>query len=142
MNETKTEWIFFPQLFSDLSLPTSGDSCELSPQNFPCRSTAVPISKVPILSCSIFSRDCWGAWRGKFVFQELSVSLLLEGGQVAAVGLCPPGAGAGSPSWQVPLPPKYPNPGHLPRAQTLLPFPTAHSMWWRQKISTLPSFLK
>lgn len=130
MNETKTELIFFPQIFSNLSLPTSGDSCEFPPHPSAVHSLDGAISTVPILSCSISFHGYWGAWIGKFVFQELPLSLQLQGGQVAAVGLCPPGAGAGPPSWLVPLPPKYPNLGCLPQTQAArhcchFPRPTA-----------------
>lgn len=58
MNETKAELVlgfFFPNIFSNLSLPTSGGSCELFPlvPCIPCRSTAEVVPTLPIPSRSI-----------------------------------------------------------------------------------------
>lgn len=115
----KLSWFFFPQIFSNLSLPTSGDSCELSPQCCPFQKhSSGNIYSLPSSPAASLPMATGGAGIGKFVFQELLLSLQLEEGQVAAVDFCPPGAGAGPPSWLVPLTPKYPDLGCFPQTQT------------------------
>lgn len=125
-NETKTELIFYPQIFSNLSLPTSGDSCELSPQccaslaeaqqwQYP-QSPSSPASSLPMTT---------GSLDREFVSQELPLFLQLEGD--CCCGFLPTRSRFSS--WLVPLPPKQPNPGCFPQTQTArhcchLPQPT------------------
>lgn len=142
MNETKTELIFYPQIFSNLSLPTSGDSCELSPQccaslaeaqqwQYP-QSPSSPASSLPMTTGSLDREICFpGASSVSAVGRRLLLWIFAHQEQILIL--------AGAPASQTA------QPGMLSpdsNCQTLLPSPTAHSMWWRQKISTLPSFLK